>query len=119
MRIRLKAIQQKAEFRPRGYVNDCLTHGKVDGEYIEFTDDAWRWLCRKYRILDLTREDLAENYAEATRPAAARGFEIIPEEGYKARLAICDKCQPEHCAICAGQTVRLYWRHARCPHVKW
>lgn len=122
MRIHLNAIMVKAEHRPRGYVNDCLTHGKVDGPWIEFDDEAWRFLCRKYRVLDLTRADLDENYAEATKPAAARGFEILPEEGYRARRRICDQCEhskAEECAVCGTNPVRLYWRHARCPHVKW
>lgn len=123
MKIRLSNIYAKADIRPSGYIDDCVSHGKVDGEWIEFSEDAWRYLCRKYRMLEPNKTDLAENYAEATAPLKGRGFEIIPEEEYKLRLAICDApCENrinEICMVCGNNPIRLYWKHAKCPRGFW
>ena len=122
MKIKLSALQAKVQFRPPGYLDDCIAHGLVDGAFIEFSDDQWRYLCRKYRMLEPTAEDLAENYAAATVAPMQKGFEIIQEDEYKQRLSICVHCEAyndEQCRVCGNNPIRLYWRHAKCPRGKW
>lgn len=122
MRIRIANIKAKVDFRPPGYLHECLSRGHIEGEWIVFSDENWRYLCRRYRMLEPSREDMAANYIEATQQAKARGFEIVPEEEYKRRLEICETCEhymEEHCAVCGNNPIRLYWKHAKCQHGKW
>jgi len=122
MKIPLAQIYAKVPVRPPGYLDDCIRHGRVADGWIEFEDEDWRFLCRKYRMLDPTRSDLAADYVEATRVPASRGFELVSEEEYKRRLAVCVRCEfdaLEQCRVCGDNPVRLYWRHAKCQRAKW
>jgi hypothetical protein len=119
MRIKLSDLSAKVRDRPSGYLHDCLTHGTVKGRWIEFTDNAWRTLCRRYRPSDPSREEMAEDYRAATMAHAARGFEIVSEQIYKARLMVCDMCDREYCESCGAKRPRLYWKWAKCPEGKW
>jgi hypothetical protein len=49
MRFPLAHIYKRAAHRPAGYVEDVLGRGKVDGEWFEIDEAAYRALLAKYR----------------------------------------------------------------------
>jgi len=122
VKIPIAKIYDRVPQRPPGYLDDCIRHGVIKDGWIHFEDDDWRFLCRKYRMLDPVRADLAVDYDSATLAARTRGFEIVLEEVYKRRVAVCEACEfdaIESCRVCGNNPVRLYWRHARCQRGKW
>lgn len=49
MKIRIQTIKQMAMARPEGYYEDVISHGIVDGEFLEITPEGYNKLLQKYR----------------------------------------------------------------------
>jgi hypothetical protein len=47
--IRLVSLQKQALSRPAGYLDDVLSHAKVDGDKAALSPESYRLLVRKYR----------------------------------------------------------------------
>ena len=47
-RFRLSAIRATADHRARGYYDDVVNSGRVDGDWLVLSDEAFRALQRKY-----------------------------------------------------------------------
>ena len=49
LRLLIRDILSFASIRPPGYVEDVLSHGRIDGDWIEIEDATYRDLVRKYQ----------------------------------------------------------------------
>src|ERR1035437_6655146 len=50
MKILIKAIEQNSKNRPEGYYEDVISHGVVQGEFLEIDTNSYNELLNKYRI---------------------------------------------------------------------
>jgi hypothetical protein len=48
-RIPINHIMARAQDRQPGYVDECLSLGRVTGDCVEFDDEVYRSLVAKYR----------------------------------------------------------------------
>jgi hypothetical protein len=113
MRLRIVKLHAQSHDRPEGYVDDVLSRGTIDGDFLEITADALGDLREKYRppisafslppsafspeppLPSLPRM-AANAAASAATETIARVFgasPITPEEAAR-RLAICDPPAP-------------------------
>ena len=49
MKILIKSLEQMSKNRPGGYLEDCLSHGIVAGNFLEITSEGYSKLLEKYR----------------------------------------------------------------------
>lgn len=82
------------------------------------------------RLEPPTLAEMAENFAGALVRWAAAGFALVPEEVYRARLAICRSCYywDEHARLgygkcqhpkCGCSKGKQWLKSERCPDQKW
>lgn len=100
--ISLREIADKARRRPAGYYEEVVSRGVIKGDEIEFTDEAFGELRRKYRATktqslppEPTALELAANFTRAMARWSAAGFPVVSEDGYHARSQTCEGVEPE------------------------
>jgi len=128
MRLRLSKIHEVAADRPVGYAEDVISHGVIDGEWLDISEDAMAALRSKYRPALPTLPAMAAN---ATRAAIAEakalyhGSPPVSEDTIAARLAICHDCpqflpNQNRCTLCGCYTaLKARLRSQHCPLQKW
>jgi hypothetical protein len=106
VRVLLSQLEAISKHRPSGYVEDCLSRGKVSGSFLEIGEKEYRELKVKYRpeksFPPLTTQiKNAGNAAKRVISASLRGEQVYasPEEMDR-RKAICANCE--------------YWKDNRC-----
>lgn len=142
-RLRLSRVLAAAPERPAGYVEDVMSRGRVDGEWLELPDEAHAELRAKYRPVSTqpvierplpSSGRMVKNFAKAaTGEAVARvlGKNVVSDEEIDRRLSICRACLPpdgwyrasdERCSHpdCGCWLRRkAAWRGQSCPIKKW
>ena len=119
MRIRLEQIKEAAKIRSDGYEQDVLGQGKVDGDFLVITPEAYSLLRAKYapKSPEIKRgccgkavsvatpaqrmfPPLSEQAKNLTRAVARVAGELVQgrpvaadKETIANREAICDKCE--------------------------
>ena len=136
MRLRIAKIREAAKDRPPGYVEDVLSNGTVDGDWLEMPAETYKSLIAKYRPPQPPAQPpalpplatMAKNAAQALADEAkARlmGIEALPEDAIDARLAICQSCEffillQKRCSKCGCfMEYKTRLRSQKCPVGKW
>jgi hypothetical protein len=97
-KIRIDSLKKMAPYRPRGYLEDVLSQGRIAGYMVELDDEVHRALIAKYRpklptpIPEPTLADLASNFGSAISRWTAAGFPTVDAETYATRTTICAGC---------------------------
>jgi len=131
MRLSIDKIQATAKDRPEGYVEDVISRGAIDGEYLEITPEALAELRAIYRPKEPPLPSLPKRAINLAKQSAAEAKAVIngvpaidPEEA-AARIAICRGCDhwrpsDETCSLCGCPMLKKApWRSAVCPVGKW
>ena len=128
MRLRLSKIHEVAADRPPGYAEDVISHGRIDGEWLDISDEDLAALRAKYRPALPSLATMAANAGSAVLSEAKAlfyGDSPVSEEAISERLALCHACYQflpgqNRCALCgcyAALKSRLRSQH--CPLDKW
>lgn len=80
--IRIAAIREFAAQRPDGYLEDCLTRGKIEGEFLLLEETALAELRIKY-----APQGLGDRIARFAKPLARKLDGLLGTE-----LAYCPGC---------------------------
>lgn len=130
MNLRISKIHDAAPYRPPGYVEDVLSRGVVDGEWLELPDEEYAALIQKYSPKPKLPSTaiMARNAATALRDeikARIIGLPEIEAEEVARRLEICRWCEhfiPEQgrCSQCGCfMNFKTKLRSQHCPINKW
>ena len=130
MKLRISKVHAAAADRPPGYVEDVLSRGAVDGEWLELPDEEYAELKRKYRpqpeLPSMGRMMLnAFNAAAAEVKARAEMQKPLTDEEMERRLSICQACEffipaQGRCAKCGCfMKFKSRLRSQHCPEGKW
>jgi hypothetical protein len=137
MKMRLSRIHEVAASRPPGYVEDVLSRGMLEGEWLEISSDAYKELKRKYAPPEPEPPApalppvhvMAKNAATAVKQELKARFSGVPpvlQAEIDRRLAICNApCEhfiPDQgrCAKCGCFTnFKAKLRSQHCPEGKW
>ena len=134
MRLIIGEILTSAKDRPEGYVEDVMSRGVIDGDFLEITSEALTELRAIYRpkeepplpslptrIANLTGQVFQEalDVAQGVDP-------VTPEEAAK-RIEICRsnacgkwRASDETCSMCGCyMKSKTPWRSAVCPVGLW
>lgn len=136
MKISLANIDKKAKSRPAGYKEDLLKRGRIEGDFLFVTPDAYLELWTKYNGDSFSKgcckslpsaSQMAHNALKAAGrliKAGASGKPIIANpEAIQKRQEICASCEflnGKRCTKCGCFTVlktKLETEH--CPAGKW
>ncbi len=49
-KVLIKHLQSVASNRPPGYLDRCRAEGTVDGDYLVFTDEAWKAIAKEFLV---------------------------------------------------------------------
>lgn len=135
IKIKIDKIKEKSKIRPIGYFEDVISHGRINGEYIEFDDDDYKLLVKKYNseswiISEPKITDLLNNFSNAVSRWAASGFAISREEEFNSRYKICSNCEFWDAKArfelgkcnhkkCGCTKFKLWLKTEKCPIDKW
>lgn len=131
IRTTLEQIALRAKERPKGYYEDVIARGRINGEWIEFDSATWEELKRKYRgeppelpTLDV----LARNFWRAVGWWIVNGMPVTWPWQFRARLRQCQTNQCgdwmgdrviARCAACGCTGLKLWLASERCPKGFW
>lgn len=123
IRIPISKLQEKAEVRPIGYLEDCMDAGNVCGDTLVLDDSAWRKLCKKYRKPLPGMKAILANFGMAMLEWLDAGFPVTSREQFDQRHSICQSCDEwtgTRCAMCGCCIEFKPWiRTAKCPLNLW
>lgn len=129
-RIELRHIYAKAKYRPRGYVEEMLAAGRVDGDWIEFEDGVFDGLKAKYQEPEMPSLDvMARRFFRSIGWWIAKGVPVTRKGEFLERLRVCESnvCgqwlgdrRVARCAACGCSTgVKLWVATETCPKGLW
>lgn len=130
MRFALSFVYDQARFRPAGYVEEVLAAGKIDGEQIEFSEDALAVLRKKYGEPELPGlGEMAQNFTRSVAWWLINGVPVARRREFQARLSQCESnvCGQwlvdrsiARCAACGcAQGLKLWIATETCPKGYW
>lgn len=128
MKLRIAKVHEAAPSRPPGYVEDVLSRGTVDGEWLDIAPEPYAELVAKYRPAPSlpSAATMAKNAATALRDeikARITGLPEIEAEEVARRLEICHGCEnfiQGRCAKCGCfMNFKAKLRSQHCPEGKW
>lgn len=132
-RIGLEALRLAAQRKPKGYLEDVVASGTVDGDELLMEEEPYQRLRAKWttggarldQIEPPTILEKAKNFAAATARWLSAGVPVVTEAEEKLRR---HKCQHEcpvkawstdglydHCALCGCGGLKLEWATEECP----
>jgi hypothetical protein len=103
MKILIKAIEQNSKNRPEGYYEDVISHGVVQGEFLEIDTNSYNELLNKYRITP-------NNYSGSIKGLG--DLVSIPAQAIAKGL---DKVFHSNIAGCGGCKKRQEWLNNKVP----
>jgi len=136
MKIPLAHIHVRAAERPEGYVEDVLSKGRVDGDFLEIDDVAYAGLVEKYQggvlFPEPTLRDVLVNASTALARFIKAGCPVLSQEDIHRRSAVCTgkhEARPcsewstdglyAHCALCGCSKLKMWLATEKCPLGKW
>ena len=136
MHVRISILKETAEKRPEGYFEDVMSHGKVEGEFLDIPPKDYALLRAKYSPTvpavktpccgKASFPPIRTQVANATR-AVGRVFNAITHgqqlnvssEILSQRLEICNKCEHHSNGRCKLCGCMLRWKRTlateKCP----
>lgn len=104
--LSLESLSTTALSRPDGYLDDILSHAKVDGDAVVLSDESYRLLIRKYRFPQagnsgqVTRSKTQSDGpgAELSKLLKRFGIEPTPTCACRAKAAQMDAWGPDECS---------------------
>jgi hypothetical protein len=132
MRIPLENLAARAKERPEGYLEDVLGRGKVDGDELELSDEAFQELVKRYAtvIAELPKFwEMISNFEEAMIGWAKSGFKTASKEEFKRRITVCSVCPNykkaleleafPYCSACGCSGFKPHLATVDCPLGLW
>ena len=130
MNLRISRVYDAAPTRPEGYVEDVLSRGVVDGEWLTLPDEEYEDLKRKYRQqpeLPSMGKMMLNAFNAATDEIKARAERTKPlePEETRRRYAVCQGCEffttdQGRCSKCGCfMKFKSRLRSQHCPEGKW
>jgi hypothetical protein len=130
MKLRISKVYDAAPTRPSGYVEDVLSRGVVDGEWLTIPDEEYEDLKQKYRpqqeLPSMGKMMLnAFHAAEDEVKARAKRMKPLDPEEIDRRYAICQTCEffiadQGRCSKCGCfMKFKSQLRSQHCPEGKW
>lgn len=131
MRLRIQKIKDQTTSRPAGYVEEVLSRGVVDGEWLEISPEELAKLRDKYRPKPQAppRPSLpvmAANYAAAQARDFIAGKPRRTEEELEHILEVCRSCtdhfrpSDQTCSLCGCPIAdKSPLAREHCPIGKW
>ena len=123
----LTTLREWAKTRPPGYLEDLLTHARINGESVTLSDAAYAELRSRYSPTPALPA-LAGTAVRALTRFAASGFRKASDSTLLARQSLCRTCPEwEHegyaglgrCRKCGCSGIKLTWASEQCPLDKW
>lgn len=112
--------------RPKEYFNEIYSLGKMDGDNLLISSDAYVYLANKYR--DIKPEEPAKSFYQSVAKWAKSGFKTASKEKIDERLTVCRGCEfwqesgnysLGRCEKCGCTKYKLYLATESCPIGKW
>ena len=135
IKIKIEKIKEKSKYRPSGYLEDVMSYGKINGEFIEISKNDYEFLVDKYNndsqnIPEPSKHDLISNFSVAVSKWIAAGFPILKENDFKERFKICSNCEFWNSSArfnlgkcnhnkCGCTKFKLWMETESCPIGKW
>lgn len=138
LKVLYSEIEKRAVSRPQGYLEDVLSHGKIDGDHVVFDSENYNKLIVKYRKIKIIKEpketpslaEMATNFAKAFSNWASEGFPIVSKQIFDERMEICSKCQfwsddargglgKCNQPSCGCTKIKFWLATEQCPIGKW
>lgn len=137
-KIEIRAIKANAASRGEGYVDDVLSSGKIDGDYVYLSDEQFNRIRNKYspkithdpeKIKLPPFPTMVKTATESMRSWVKNGATITSTEELESRLNICKQCEfwdekafnnTGRCRKCGCSTwAKLRMATEKCPIGKW
>ena len=132
IKVKINKIREASNVRPAGYFDDVMSYGKVNGEYLELSDDDYALLSAKYSadIPPPKISDLVTNFSTAITKWVSAGFPTLDENEFTDRYKICSSCKfwDESARFnlgkckhtkCGCTKFKIWMRTEKCPIGKW
>lgn len=135
IKVKIDKIKERSKTRPTGYFEDVMSYGKVNGEYVEFNDDDYLLLSKKYNnnsenIPEPKISDLLFNFSNAITKWSSAGFPISNENEFMDRYKICSNCEFWDASArfnlgkckhkkCGCTKFKIWMKTEKCPMGKW
>lgn len=121
VRLRICHIEAAAQARPAGYLDDVMSAGVRDGEWLEIPDPIYVALVEKYRP---SSTSLAGQAISASVRWLTAGAQVTPEALHHDRSAVCAMCplwdaRRQRCMQCGCYAAKLWLATERCPIGRW
>lgn len=121
VRLRVCHIEAAAQDRPAGYLDDVMSAGVRDGEWLEIPDPIYVALVEKYRP---SSTSLAGQAISASVRWLTAGAQVTPEALHHDRSAVCAMCplwdaRHQRCMQCGCYAAKLWLATERCPIGRW
>jgi len=122
MKIHMNELRRRAPDRPRGYIEDCVSHGTVNGDWLELSDEQFDYLRRKYSADLPGPVEMLRNFGLAVLAWLDAGFPVTDKHKFQGRMAECLKCLEwvdHRCRRCGCYAVKQWLDTEACPIGKW
>jgi len=115
-------LKQRAADRPKGYLTDCVSRGKRDGEWLELSEDQFEFLRRKYSCDLPGVGEMLANFSYSILAWLDAGFPVTNKSQFQSRMAHCLECLDwvdHRCRKCGCYQVKQWLDTEKCPVNKW
>lgn len=124
MKLSILKIHEQAKDRPQGYVEDVLSKGIVEGDWLEISKEALQDLRDKYRPPTILQKAVSLTQAVVQETVETlQGKDAVSDEEQRRRLVICQGCEFFNKGTCSQCGCVLNWktrmRSMSCPIDKW
>jgi hypothetical protein len=121
MRIRLRYVVDAVPTKPDGYLAAVLAAGRVDGEWVELSDDDYLELATRFPPLSTAK---ASSVVRSAVRWIAHGLHVAPEALQWERSCVCALCPAwdagrRRCNECGCTSLKHWLATERCPLGRW
>jgi hypothetical protein len=126
--LRLSSIEAERPNRPDGYCEEVIASGKIEGEHLVLSPEAFEALLRRFSP-HRAPPRAWKRFLWAMARWVRAGFPVVQEWLYWRRKPICQSCPewqrgsrlfPSRCRLCGCATeAKLRMATESCPLGKW
>jgi hypothetical protein len=121
VKVKIRYIREAAADRESGYLEEVLSAGHQEGEWLVLDDEKYRYLVARYRP---TKKAVFVRVLQAGCRWVASGLQLAPEGLVWTRSAVCALCpaweaRQRRCLECGCTTMKLELPSESCPLGRW
>jgi len=78
IKIPISDLEERATKRPEGYLKDAFSHGKVEGDYLVYTQENYDKLFEKYNRSGYLASRIKNESGETMQTSSPESFSVSP-----------------------------------------